>query len=111
MITNFDRLLSETADVFGVSPEDILGPKRTKCASLARHVVMACWSDYHPYQDTANRCNRTCHSTVIWARQRILNQAEMDVSFAKMLATISSRCQYGAEQEPEKKEKQIEILA
>jgi hypothetical protein len=48
---------------------------------------------------------------VIWARQRILNEAEMNVSFAKMLATISSRCQYGAEQEPEKKEKQIEILA
>jgi hypothetical protein len=46
---------------------------------------------------------------VIWARQRILNEAEMDLSFAKMLAAISNRCQYGAEQEPEKKEKQIEI--
>jgi predicted CoA-binding protein len=46
---------------------------------------------------------------VIWARQRILNEAEMDLSFAKMLAAISNRCQYGAE--PEKKEKQIEICA
>jgi chromosomal replication initiation ATPase DnaA len=111
MIVDFDLLVREAADVFGVTPEDILGPKRTKHVSMARHVVMACWSDYHPYQDTANRCNRTCHSTVIWARQRILNQAEMNVSFAKMLTNISSRCQYGAEQEPEKKEKQIEILA
>jgi chromosomal replication initiation ATPase DnaA len=111
MIVDFDLLVRETADVFGVSAEDILGPKRTKHVSMARHVVMACWADHHPYQDTANRCNRTCHSTVIWARQRILNEAEMDVSFAKMLAAISNRCQYGAEQEPEEKEKQIEICA
>ena len=111
MIVDFDLLVRETADVFGVSTEDILGPKRTKLASMARHVVMACWADHHPYQDAANRCNRTCHSTVIWARQRILNEAEMDVSFAKMLAAISNRCQYGAEQEPEEKEKQIEICA
>jgi hypothetical protein len=111
MIVDFDLLVRETADVFGVTPEDILGPKRTKHVSMARHVVMACWADHHPYQDTADRCNRTCHSTVIWARQRILNEAEMDVSFAKMLAAISNRCQFGAEQEPEKKEKQIEICA
>jgi chromosomal replication initiation ATPase DnaA len=109
MIVDFDLLVRETAGVFGVSAEDILGPKRTKLASMARHVVMACWADHHPYQDTANRCNRTCHSTVIWARQRVLNEAEMDVSFAVMLNAISRRCQYGAE--PEKKEKEIEIYA
>jgi chromosomal replication initiation ATPase DnaA len=109
MIVDFDLLVRETAGVFGVSADDILGPKRTKLASLARHVVMACWADHHPYQDTADRCNRTCHSTVIWARQRVLNEAEMDVSFAVMLNAISRRCQYGAE--PEEKEKEIEICA
>ena len=111
MITNFDRLLTETADVFGVAADDILGPKRTKRASLARHVVMACWADYHAYQDAADRCNRRCHSTVIWARQRILNMAEMDASFAAMVSGISRRCQNGAENEHEKKDPQIEICA
>ena len=117
VIADFDLLLAETSKVFRVSTADILGPKRTRAASLARHVVMAIWTDYHSFQDASNRCNRGCHSTSMWARQRVLNEAEMDASLAAMIAGISRRCQHGAEPEeapeetPEKKVKYLEICS
>jgi chromosomal replication initiation ATPase DnaA len=103
MITNFETLVRETSDAFDVPPNEILGPKRTKEASLARHVIMACWSDDHSLQDTVNRCNRRCHSTVIWARHRVFNMAELDRSFALLIDRICRRSQDGAEilDEPE----------
>ena len=101
MIVNFDLLVAETAKAFQVEAEDILGPRRTALASVARHVVMALWADHHPYQDASNRCNRGCHSTAMWARQRVLNMAEIDHSFALIVAGISKRCQYGQDELPE----------
>ena len=116
MIADFNLLLEETAKMFRVEPSDILGPKRTKHASLARHVVMSIWADYHPYQDAANRCNRGCHSTAMWARERVLNAAGLDKSFAAMVSEISRRCQYAPETiqpecEQEEKAKFLEIKA
>jgi len=106
VIADFDLLVEETSIAFMVPPEDILGPRRTQLASLARHVVMALWADFHPYQDASNRCNRGCHSTAMWARQRVLNMAEIDDSFASILRSISRRCQhdYFAMEEPETEE-------
>ena len=103
VIANFNLLLEETAKEFGVETEDILGPRRTQTASLARHVVMALWADHHPYQDASTRCNRGCHSTAMWARQRVLNMAEIDEYFAAMVKNISKRCQHNPEtkEEPE----------
>ena len=101
MIANFNLLLQEAAKAFGVETEDILGPRRTQTVSLARHVVMALWADYHPYQEASERCNRGCHSTSMWARQRVLNMAALDVSFAAMVSGIAQRCQYATtETEP-----------
>lgn len=94
MISNFKLLLEETAKTFGVETEDILGPRRTQTVSIARHVVMALWADYHPYQEASERCNRGCHSTSMWARQRVLNMAALDDSFAAMVSGISNKCQY-----------------
>ena len=107
MIADFDLLVEETSIEFMVPPEDILGPRRTKLASLARHVVMALWADFHPYQDASTRCNRGCHSTAMWARQRVLNMAEIDESFAAIVRSIARRCQhdYFAIKEPETEEK------
>ena len=116
MIADFNLLLEETAKALQVDAADILGPKRTKHASLARHVVMAIWADYHPFQDAANRCNRGCHSTAMWARERVLNAAGLDKSFAFMVSEISRRCQYAPETiqpecEQEEKAKYLEIKA
>ena len=106
MIADFNLLVEETSLAFMVDPEDILGPKRTKLAALARHVVMALWADFHPYQDASSRCNRGCHSTAMWARQRVLNMAEIDESFAAIVRSISRRCQHNPEtkEEPETEE-------
>ena len=56
MISNFEKLLHETAKAFDVTEADILGPTRHKTMALARQVVMALWSDHHAYQDATNRC-------------------------------------------------------
>jgi chromosomal replication initiation ATPase DnaA len=118
MIADFDLLVEETALTFKVDREDILGPTRTKTASLARHVVMAAWADYHSYQDAAERCNRLSHATAMWARERVLNMAGIDQSFAMMIAEIYRKCQYGSEErtepeavEPENESKYLEIYA
>jgi hypothetical protein len=37
----------------------------------------------------------------MWARQRVLNMAEVDKSFALIVAGISKRCQYGRDELPE----------
>lgn len=93
MIASFDQLLHETAQAFGVPPEDILGPTRHKTMALARQVVMALWSDHHSFQDATNRVNRTCHNTAMYARERVLNRAELDKNFARIVAGIAARCQ------------------
>ena len=97
MIADFDKLLTETARAFDVTAEDILGPTRHKTMALARQVVMALWSDHHTYQDATNRVNRTCHNTAMYARERVLNRAEFDQNFARIVAGIAARCQQTAE--------------
>jgi chromosomal replication initiation ATPase DnaA len=104
MITDFQKLLAETARVFDVTPEVILAKGRKKEIALARQVVMALWSDHHSFQDAANRVNLTCHNTAMYARERILNRAELDPNFARIVAGIAARCQHTAE-EPEPLEK------
>ena len=94
MIANFDRLLTETARAFDVTTEGILGPTRHKTMALARQVVMALWSDHHAFQDATNRVNRTCHNTAMYARERVLNRAELDPNFARIVAGIAARCQH-----------------
>lgn len=100
MITDFQKLLAETAHVFDVTPEIILAKGRKKEIALARQVVMALWSDHHSFQDATNRVNRTCHNTAMYARERILNRAELDPNFARIVAGIAARCQH---EEPEEK--------
>jgi hypothetical protein len=115
VITDFYKLVDQTALMFDVHPDEILGPSRKKEPSRARHVVMALWADHHSYQDAANRCGRKCHSTVIHAREKILNKAGIDQSLANMLEMIVARCQYGASEEttsePRNEEKFLEIRA
>lgn len=114
MIADFDLLVEETSLAFMVDPEDILGPRRTKLASLARHVVMALWADFHPYQDASSRCNRGCHSTAMWARQRVLNMAEIDEHFASIVKIIARRCQhnFSTEEKPEiEEEKEVKYFS
>ena len=94
MIANFNKLLQETARAFNLTEEGILGPTRHKTMALARQVVMALWSDHHAFQDATNRCNRTCHNTAMYARERVLNRAELDPNFARIVAGIAARCQH-----------------
>lgn len=108
MITNFDLLVTETALVFDIPADEILGHSRKKEVTLARHVVMTLWADDHSYKDTANRCERGCHSTVIHAREKILNKAGLDHSLAYMMSKISRRCQYGADEINEAEEEEEE---
>lgn len=98
MIMDFDLLVLETSLAFDIPTDEILSSSRKKEATLARHVVMTLWADDHSFQDTANRCKRGCHSTVIHAREKILNKAGLDHSLAYMMSKISSRCQYGADE-------------
>ena len=108
MITDFNLLLKETADAFGVTAEAILAPGRKAHIALARQVVMALWSDHHPFQDCVDRVNRGCHNTAMHARDRILNKAEFDKGFAAVVAGIAARCQY----QPQENEVQpIELTA
>ena len=107
MITDFQKLLAETARVFDVTPEVILAKGRKKEIALARQVVMALWSDHHSFRDATNRVNRTCHNTAMYARERILNRAELEPNFARIVAGIAARCQHtnpsnstGLESEP-----------
>ena len=97
MITNFKKLLNETALAFDVTPEAILAKGRKKEIALARQVVMALWSDHHTFQDATNRVNRYCHNTAMYARDRILNRAGVDSSFARIVAGIAARCQHSEE--------------
>ena len=97
MITDFQKLLAETARVFDVTPEVILAKGRKKEIALARQVVMALWSDHHSFQDATNRVNRTCHNTAMYARERIINRAELDPNFARLVAGIAARCQHTVE--------------
>jgi chromosomal replication initiation ATPase DnaA len=94
MITDFDLLLAETARTFDVSTEEILGPSRHQTISLARHVVMALWSDHHSFPESAARCRRVCHNSAMYAREKVLNRAELDANFARLVAGISNRCQH-----------------
>lgn len=94
MITDFQKLLTETARAFDVTPEVILAKGRKKEIALARQVVMALWSDHHSFQDATNRVNRTCHNTAMYARERIINRAELDPNFARLVAGIAARCQH-----------------
>jgi chromosomal replication initiation ATPase DnaA len=94
MITDFDLLLAETEAAFHVGREEILGPTRKKTPALARHVVMALWADDHAFQDAANRCNRGCHSTAMWARERVLNLSVLDESFGEIVSEIRWKSQH-----------------
>ena len=94
MITDFDLLLAETARTFDVSTEAILGPSRHQTISLARHVVMALWSDHHSFPESAARCRRVCHNSAMYAREKVLNRAELDANFARLVAGIADRCQH-----------------
>jgi len=105
MIANFDKLLHETALAFDVTTEGILGPTRHKTMALARQVVMALWSDHHSFQDATNRVNRTCHNTAMYARERIINRAELDPNFARIVAGIAARCQHATPSIPTGMEK------
>ena len=96
MITDFDLLLAETEAAFRVGREEILGPTRKKAPALARHVVMALWADDHAFQDAANRCNRGCHSTAMWARERVLNLSALDESFGEIVSEIRRKSQHGS---------------
>ena len=115
MITDFDLLVTETARVFNISADEVLSSSRKKEPTRARHVVMALWADDHSFQDTANRCGRKCHSTVIHAREKLLNRAGIDESLASIVETISKRCQYDANpsaiEELEEKSKFIEFYS
>lgn len=94
MITDFQKLLAETARIFDVTPEIILANGRKAEIALARQVVMTIWSDHHSFQDAANRVNRTSHQTAMHARERIINRAELDPSFARIVAGIAAQCQH-----------------
>lgn len=94
MITDFKKLLYETALVFDVTPDAIIAKGRKAEIALARQVVMAIWSDHHSFQDAANRVNRTSHQTAMHARERIINRAELDPNFARIVAGIAARCQH-----------------
>jgi len=110
MIVDFDLLVRETADAFGIDPHEVLGLSRKKTEALARHVVMALWADDHAYQDTVDRCRRRCHNTAMFASAKVFAMAQIDVSFARMVAGISARCQCGAKETsgtlPENEEKE-----
>lgn len=115
MITDFDLLVSETARILNVPSSEILSRSRKKEPTRARHVIMALWSDHHSFQDTADKCGRSCHSTVIHAREKLLNRAGMDQSLARIVETISARCQPGADRsaipQPEKESKFIQFYS
>ena len=98
MITDFSKLVLETARAFQIDPTEILGHCRKKNPSMARHVVMALWADDHAFQDAADRCRRRCHNTAMFASAKVFARAQLDESFARMVAEISRRCQYGAEE-------------
>lgn len=109
MILDFDLLVEETANVFGLSASDVLGDSRKKTPSLARHVVAALWTDDHTYEDAARKIGRLHHGSVIYAREKIFHMAQLDESFSRLVIEISRRCQYGADEPgelPEDKEKE-----
>ena len=92
MISDFDRLVAETAAAFQVPESSITGESRLKRPSMARQVVITLWTDHHPYIDAVQRVNRNRHFTAMYARERTYNRIMLEPEFAATVASIADRC-------------------
>ena len=76
VIDDIETLLDSAAEVCGVHRSLILSSSRHTAPSFARQIVMALWSEEHSLESAARMVNRTSHSLVIYARQRIFSRMQ-----------------------------------
>lgn len=71
LIDNAPALIRAAADVMGVTPEAVIGTRKTFAESLARQIVMTLWSESHSLQASAEIVNRHHHTSAFYARRKI----------------------------------------
>lgn len=71
LIDNAPALIRAAADVMGVTPEAVIGKRKTFAASLARQIVMTLWAESHSLQASCEIVNRHHHTAAIYARRKI----------------------------------------
>lgn len=76
VIDDIETLLESAAEAVGVHKDEILGTSRKTAPSFARQIVMALWSEGHSLEASARVVNRSTHSLVIYARQRIFSRMQ-----------------------------------
>jgi chromosomal replication initiation ATPase DnaA len=71
LIDNAPALIRAAADVMGVTPEDVIGKRKTLAESLARQFAMTLWAESHSLQASCEIVNRHHHTSAVYARQKI----------------------------------------
>lgn len=71
LIDDEKALIQAVSEVMQVSPERILGRRKTYAEALARQIVMCLWSESHSLQHSCEIVNRTHHTAAYYARRAI----------------------------------------
>jgi len=71
LIDNAPALVRAAAEVMGVTPESVIGTRKTFAESLARQIVMTLWAESHSLQASAEIVNRHHHTAAFYARRKI----------------------------------------
>ena len=83
-------IIHAVSDVFDVSVEDIIGPKRDKKTSLARHAAMYLMRKVteRPFTDIGKQLGNRHHATVMHGYTKILNEAAVNPRLERQLARV-----------------------
>jgi len=71
LIDNAPALIGAAADVMGITPEAIIGKRKTHAEALARQIVMTLWSESHSLQASCEIVGRHHHTSAVYARRKI----------------------------------------
>lgn len=91
-------VIREVAKSFGVTAKDMKGPRRTKDLALARQVAMYILREEFSYklEDVAKQLNRSDHTTVLHAIDKVKSKMMVQEGFNSQVARIITTIQDSA---------------
>lgn len=94
-----ERILTEIEKAYGVTPEQVLGPKRHRRVADARHIAMYLFDRLYYNQritETAALFNRE-RTSMIHAIQKIGDMRSLDRSFNRKLSNLHGKVTHAAD--------------
>ena len=76
LIDNAPALISAAAEVMNVTPEAIIGKRKTFAEALARQLVMTLWAESNSLQSACELVGRTHHTSAVYARSKTLSRIQ-----------------------------------